>query len=149
MTDYSPSLEGFLVFIRETMVISTTYLPDDAPVIAEAYDMAIAVTNLFLAQAPGPIYRQAVYNFGGDYIINWAPDQTGETYFDNLRTTWNIYDFISGVIEASSDESSSQTLVVPKAAETFTLSDLQNLKTPYGRQYLALAQRFGTLWGMN
>ena len=31
----------------------------------------------------------------------------------------------------------------------FTLANLQNLKTPYGRQYLAWAQAYGPLWGLS
>ena len=41
------------------------------------------------------------------------------------------------------------SLVVQKAAEAFQLSDLQNLKTPWGRTYLGFAQKYGpSVWGV-
>lgn len=73
---------------------------------------------------------------------------TGLTFFADLRRAWNITGFAAGVVQASSDVSTSQTLLVQDAAAGFTLGDLQNLKTPYGRAYLALAQKYGTLWGV-
>jgi hypothetical protein len=39
-------------------------------------------------------------------------------------------------------------LLNPEAMKTFTLANLQNLKTPWGREYLAIAQRAGTTWGL-
>ena len=52
------------------------------------------------------------------------------------------------MITASNDETTGETLVVMDAAKGFTLSNLQNLKTPWGRTYLGFAQQFGTLWGL-
>lgn len=72
-----------------------------------------------------------------------------EIYFQALRKSWNISGFVPGVISASSDESTSESLVVPEAFKNLMLSDLQNLKTPYGRQYLEFAQMTGTLWGVS
>jgi len=51
-------------------------------------------------------------------------------------------------VGASEDEATSQTLLTPEAMKGLTLADLQNLKTPWGRQYLAFAQSYGTLWGI-
>lgn len=147
------------------MGISTTVLPDNSPVIQFAYDVALAVVNPALAgvtigsPAYSSIYALAVYNLGGDNLINYADDQNGAPaipgsdpplpYFAYARKRFNINGFMSGVINSSSDEGTSQSMVVQEAASTFTLSDLQNLKTPWGRTYLGFAQRYGTLWGMN
>lgn len=149
MAASSPTLAGFLDFVRSIMQVNTTVLPDSAPIIEQAYDLAIAITNQALANAPGPVYQLAVYNLGGDYIINWAPDQSGQTYFRDLRESWKLSNFVAGTVQATNDESTGTSLTAPKFTEGLTLSDLQNLKTPYGRQYLALAQRYGTLWGMS
>lgn len=169
-----PTLTGFLAFVRGVMGISTAVLPDSAPVIGVALAVALAIVNPSLATAgiptldaagvalnPGAsdIYTLAVYNLAGDNLINYAPDvpdapnvqgsDPPAAYFANLRQKWNITGFVSGVISASNDESTGESLVVMEAAKNFTLSDLQNLKTPWGRTYLGFAQRYGTLWGLS
>lgn len=146
----NPTLAGFLTFIRMVMGISSATLPDNSPTITDAYNWAIEIVNVAIQQVSGVAYQKAVYCLAGDYVINWAPDQTGQTYFADLRKEFNIMQFTAGVVNSSSDEGTSSSLTVPKAAENFSLSDLQNLKTIYGRQYLAIAQKYGpTIWGMN
>jgi hypothetical protein len=149
MTTYTPTLAGFLVFVRTQMGITTTQLPDNSPSIPFAYDVAVSIVNSALAQAAGPIYMLAVYNLGGSNLINFAQDPTGQTFFADVRTKYNIFGFVSGVISSAGDEGTSESMVVQKAAEDFTLADLQYLKDPWGRQYLAFAQRYGTLWGIS
>lgn len=154
-----PSLAGFLVFLRSSAVgFTTAVLPDSEPVIAEAYALAIETVNRTISCVSGLFYTQAVYNLGADLVVNFAPDVdnappvTGSElpYFAYLRDKWNILKFVSGTIQSASDEGSSTGLVVPKAAENFTLADLQNLKSPWGRNYLSIAQRYGpSVWGMN
>ena len=70
-------------------------------------------------------------------------------FFAYARKTWNIFGFVSGVVQSTGDESTNVSLVVQEAAKDFTLSDLQNLKTPYGRRYLSMAQQYGTIWGIS
>ena len=145
-----PSLAGFLVFLRSSMVgFSTTVLPDSEPVIEAAYENALALVNETLKVA-GYFYTQAVYNLGADIIVNFAPDQTDQTFFQGTREKWNILKFVSGTIQWAGDNGSQSSLVVPKAAQMFTLSDLQRLKTPWGRQYLSIAQSYGpSVWGIS
>ena len=74
----------------------------------------------------------------------------GDCFFSDLRKKMNIDGFVSGVISSSGDEGTNQSMVVQEAAKQFTLKDLQNLKTPWGRTYLGLAQSFGpTTWGLS
>lgn len=148
-----PTLDGFLSFIRTVMGIDTDVLPDDAAVIPMALGVALAIVNTnLICVPPGPmvagvppvsIYTLAVYNLGASNIINYAQDVDGETYFSDLRTKWNVYGFVSGVISASNDENTGNSMVVQEAAKNFTLANLQQLKDPYGRQYLAFAQSAG------
>lgn len=160
--DPQPTLAGFILFIRGVMGITAGNLPDNSPVIPMALSVALSIVNPALAcagYAPGisgtvpvSIYTLAVYNLAGDNVINYAPDPTmppgtSVTYFTDLRTSFNINAFVSGVIQSSYDETTGNTMVVQKAAENFTLGDLQNLKTPWGRTYLAFAQRYGSLVG--
>lgn len=155
----APTLAGFISFIRNVMGISTVYLPDNSPVIPMALSVALAIVNPALnavGYAPGiagtvgvSIYTLAVYNLAGDNVVNYAPDQTDQTFFQDLRTKMNINAFVSGVIQSASDESTSESMVVQEAAKDFTLANLQQLKTPWGRQYLAFAQSYGSLVGIS
>ncbi len=72
-----------------------------------------------------------------------------EIFFLGLRKNWNISGFVAGVVTSSSDESTSETLLNPEFMKGLTLGNLQNLKTPYGRQYLSFAMDYGTLWGLS
>lgn len=170
MSDSSnpPTLAGYQSFVLNIMGISTSILPADSSYIAWSFAVAMTVVNPALNFAssalPGlpsiNIFALAVYNLAGDYLLNWAQDAVGapiykETaenqglpFFAYMRYAYNLNGFVPGVITSSSDADTSQALVVPEALKTLMLSDLQNLKTPYGRQYLAWAQRYGTLWGL-
>jgi hypothetical protein len=142
-----PTLAGFLEFIRNVVGISTDNLPDASPIIPVAYNVAVEIVNLGLKKASPTLYVLAVYNLATDNIINYAPNPVSPPgvvdYFSALRTKWHIEQFVSGVIQSSSDESTSNSLVVQEAAKMFTLGNLQNLKTPYGRRYLSIAQSMG------
>lgn len=139
-----PTYAGFLVFLRSSVVgFSTTVLPDSEPIIQAAYDNALQLVNVTISTVSGFFYTQAVYMLGADIICNYAPDQAGLDFFSTLRDKWNILKFVSGTIQWGGDQGTQTSLVVPEAAKMFTLSDLQRLKTPWGRQYLALAQSYG------
>lgn len=140
---------GFLDFVRNVMGIPSGELPDNSPTLVTAYGVAVETTNCFFATLASPIYDLAVYNLGGDYVINWAPNISPSTYFTDLRKTYKIGAFVAGVIASTADESTSESMTVPDFFQALTLSDLQLLKTPYGRYYLSIAQKFGTLWGLS
>lgn len=166
-----PTLAGFLTFIRNVMGITTAQLPDNSPTIGFAFSVALAIVNPALQAISIPstdstgaqlntgnfsIYALAVYNLAGHNVIVFAQDPAGapvyknnQTYFEYTRTAFNINGFVSGVVQATSDEGTSTNLVVMEVAKQFTLGDLENLKDPYGRRYLALAQDYGpSTWGM-
>lgn len=146
MTVTGPTLAGYLVFIRDVMGITAAVVPDDSPYIPASYDLAIEIVNCALRSMPA-VYEQAVYNFAGDTLVNIAPEQAGQTVLASLRTKAGINTFVGGVIQASGDEATNQSMVVPDAAKMFTMMNLQQLKTPWGRQYMALAQSYGYLVG--
>lgn len=148
MTAPAPTLGGYLDFLRTSVVISTADLPSDSPYIQLTYDVSLKTVNRALCTVSSLIYTLAVYNLATSLLLSWCPDQAGRTYFADIRKKWNINDFVTGVVQSSSDEGTSQSMIVQKAAENFTLDDLQRLKDPYGRQYLQWAQKYGTLWGL-
>lgn len=149
-----PTFAGFQDFVTDIMGIDPLYLPANSPATEWAYANALMIVNpsLALVGVKTPIettlYIEAVYNLGGDNLINYAPDQPGRTYFADLRRSMNINSFASGVVQSASDSTTSDTLSVPPALTNLTISQLQNLKTPWGRRYLAIAQTYGTMWGV-
>lgn len=144
-----PTVAGFLLFIRDVMGITATYLPNNAPIITTAFNVAVAIVNPAINQIDQGIYNLAVYNLAGDNLLNYATDQPAHTYFKDIRAGWNLTGFTPGVIASSADESTSESLLNPEFMKGLTLGNLQNLKTPYGRQYLAIAQDYGSLWGIS
>lgn len=145
----TPNMSDFLLFLRGVVEIDPLYLPDGSPVIGYAYDIAKSIVNPLLCVVPGNLYALAIYNLGADGVINYATDQTGRTYFQDLRKAYNINLFVPGVTGSSSDSGTAQTRVTPEFMKNFTLMDLGNLKTPYGRAYLGWAQQYGTIWGLS
>lgn len=144
-----PNITDFQTFLANVAGISTVYLPTASQDIVNAYNVAIAVVNTDLASLPGNLYALAVYNLGTDNVINYAIDQAGQTYFQDLRKSYGINLFVPGVTASSGDSSTSQSRLNPEFMKTLTFGDLQNLKTPFGRAYLNIAQQAGTLWGVS
>jgi len=165
MTIPQPTLAGFQNFITTIMLVPVSALPPSSPFIAYAFANALAIVNPALRAVWIPqwdaagvalnsggwtIYAEAVYNLAAHNLIAYAPDQPGFTYFAKLRKKFNMHGFVSGVVQSSGDEGTSVSLVVQEAAKEFTLMNLQQLKTPYGRTYLGIAQSYGpSTFGMN
>lgn len=167
-----PTLPGFIAFLRTVVGISAAVLPDNAAIIPIAYSVALQIVNPQLAAiacavpgAPLPdntpsIYTLAVYNLGTDNVINYAPDVQPPVpyavadnddqlpYFAYFRAKWKLLDFVAGVVQASGDDGTNVSLLVPDQLKDLTIANLQNLKTPYGRRYLGIAQSVGSLWGL-
>ena len=144
-----PSLSGFIAFLRNIVGINTTVLPDNAPVIEFSYNMAINIcTDLLVTipQIPGEfLYITAVYNLSTDTLLTYAQDQSGQTFFTQVQQKYQLHALVPGVISFACDEGTQSTMVVPDSFKHMTLANLQNLKTPYGRTYLGIAQDFGSL----
>lgn len=144
-----PTFAGFVNFVRMGMGIGTDVLPDDSIWLVYAYNVAVAIVNMGLGCVGGPIYMLAVYNLAADNLINYAQDTPPSTYFADLRKFYKLGNFVLGLIQSTSDQGTSESLMIPDAFKELTLSNLQNLKTPWGRQYLAWAQSWGTNWGLS
>lgn len=71
-----------------------------------------------------------------------------EWYWAKFRQMFNITAFAPGVISSASDLTTSSGLLNQDFFRGLTIGDLQLLKTPYGRNYLAIAQNYGTIWGL-
>ncbi len=139
-----PELAGFILFIRNTMGVNADALADDDPAVSLSWTMSLDWVNRQIACISPVLYSQAVYNLAASFLLNFGP----EVAFGPVREKLGINNFTAGVISASSDESTSQTRVVSDALKNLSLADLQQLKDPYGRWYLAIAQQYGDLWGL-
>lgn len=157
----TPTLEGFTTFVYNQMAIPVSALPTDSPYIPMAYNIALDIVTKSLAQVSCDIYTLAIYNLGGSNILNFAPDQVGALpvegsdpplpYFAHLRSSqgYNMISFVAGVVSSTGDQGTAVGLLNPDFMKNLTLADLQYLKDPFGRQYLAFAQRYGpTIWGL-
>ncbi|MFA9204830.1 MAG: hypothetical protein ACEQSH_00080 [Bacteroidia bacterium] len=150
---YRPTQAGYVAFLR-SIGITTAILPDDSVFIPYSYDVALDTVNTGLALLPGRggtqvVYTMAVYYLATDFLLNWAPDQVGETFFADMRKEFGLLNFQAGVVTSANDVSTGSSLTTPDYFKNLALSQLQNLKTPYGRQYLAWAQTWGTNWGLS
>lgn len=87
-------------------------------------------------------YVMSVYNLGLHQLLKIAPDSQ-TMFFSNARQQYGLTSLRPGVVMASEDQGTSQSLVVPEFFHGLTLSDLDLIKTPYGREYLGYAQMYG------
>lgn len=147
--DYTPTLAGFLAWVRSVMGVPAPALPDNSVYLTYAFNTSLEVVNQQILAVSPLRYQQAVYNLGGDNLVNWAQDIAPLTYWTDLRTTFKILSFVPGVVSSASDESSSTGIEVSESLKNLTLGQLQNLKTPWGRLYLSIAQEVGTGWGIS
>ena len=147
----TPNQADYTLFLRNVVGIASSFLPDGAEIIITTLAIAQEIVNPQINCASARMYTLAVYNLAADRLINFAPDQPEQTYFDDLRgpEKLNISGFAPGVVASSSNETTASALLNPEQMKEFTLMDLQNLKTPYGREYISIAQSVGTLWGMS
>lgn len=140
---------GLLAFIRSSMGISSVYLPDNSTDIDNAFALSQEQVALEIQPVSQLLFDQATYSLGGHILVKYASDQTGQTFFSNLRTQYNINGFVAGVVNSASDQGTGEGLTVPKFFDEFQMSDLDNVKTPWGRDYLAIAQKMMYNWGIS
>lgn len=69
---------------------------------------------------------------------------TAQTFFADARVKYELNNFQSGVVLASGDQNTSQTLVVPELYKNLTMYAQDLVKTPWGRAYLQYAQLYGS-----
>jgi hypothetical protein len=170
MAAVPPTLAGFTDFLEDTVGIPSDVMPS-AGLIAMAFAVALSIVNPALQSAVIPstdnagatlnsgnmtIYALAVYNLGTDNVFNYAQDavdapiyKDGLAYWAYFQQKYQINAFVSGVITSASDQGTGDSLVVQDAARDFTLMNLQQLKTPWGRTYLGFAQSYGQVWGLS
>jgi hypothetical protein len=148
-TQPSPNVTDLTTFIQTIAGIPTSALPVGSAYIPWALSYAEEKTLLVLNAVGQDYYCFAVYLLATSFLINWCPDQPGQVYFQGLRKQWDITGFVGGTIQAPADESTSESLLAPDFLKGLTLGQLQALRDPYGRQWLAMQQDLGPIWGLS
>lgn len=115
---------------------------------------------------PNPVYTDRVTEGNDERLtedeehriilpINYQPfvtinAQASEQFFVNARAAYKMSSFVPGVISSASDVGTSAGYDNPDFLKGLTLYDLQLMKSPFGRAYLALAQKYGpNIWGIS
>lgn len=163
MNGGQPTIGGFLSFITNIMAVPASVIDpaNPPPTVTWSFDFALDWVNTQLCLVPSQtgawtMYERAVYNLAADTLINWAQDaqpyiifQDELPYWQFLRKSMNVNAFVAGVVQSTSDQGTSAGYLVPEAFKNITIANLGNLKTPFGRAYLGMAQSLGTLWGLS
>jgi len=115
-----------------------------ADFMALGWTFTIAVDRVIGAGAVGGIlYVLAVYNLGLHTLVKISQDISPLTFFADARTQYGILSFIGGIISSTADQNSSNAIATSDLLKDLSVSDLDVLKTPWGREYAGYAQNFG------
>lgn len=142
-TPGKPNLPDFLIFLT-TVEIPIEVLPVDSPwpgyALAQAIDLVLR-----LPCSPGILYTLACYNGATHILFAITPDQTGQTYFKEKRSSagFALNQPATGLVVSASDQGTSSTNAVPDWAKGLTVGQLDFYKTPWGRVYLQYQQSYG------
>lgn len=148
-TSPQPNATDFYTFLQSAAGIPSSALPSNSPYLTWALSYSQELTLGVLNIIGADFYCFAVYLLGTSFLINWCPDQPGQTYFADLRKLWNLTGFVGGTVQSTADQGTSESLLAPDFLKGLTIGQLQMLKDPYGRQWLAMQSEFGPLWGLS
>jgi hypothetical protein len=148
-TQTTPNTTDLYTFLTTVVGVPTAALPSNSTYLPWALSYAEEKTLLVLYAIGQDYYCFAVYLLATSFLLNWCPDQSGQTYFAGLRKTWNLTGFVGGTIQSSADVSTSESLLTPDFLKGLTLDQLQALKDPFGRQWLSMMQSNGPIWGIS
>lgn len=143
-----PNISDYTSFLYDVVDIPPANLPPSSEIIPTSLQIAVDTVNEQLL-ITGVMYVLAVYNLAADRLLNYAIDIPNQTYFKQLRKTLRLNDPTFGVPAAGSDAGTAVSIFNPEVMKNLTLMDLQTLRTPYGREYMGIAQSVGSIWGLN
>ncbi|NDU92422.1 MAG: hypothetical protein G3I10_07410 [Ferrovum sp.] len=114
-----------------------------SPYLQWAFDAGVNLTLIPPADMPAILYVMACYQLAMHQLLKMAQDQTGQTFFTQQRTTYGLLSFSAGPVISSGDQGTHQTLAEPEFLKGLTVSTLDLLKTPWGRESMAYSQQYG------
>ena len=150
----TPSLEGFVQFCQTVVGIPVEVLPVYSIQYEVAYETAQQLVPFeYMVQMSPQIATLCIYYWGASVLIQYGQDNINaeppnQVFFETIRKNFGVNNFTAGVITSASDNGTSESMAVGMGLQNLTLTDLQRLKDPYGRQALAWMQDIGTLWGL-
>lgn len=144
----TPNIADFLLFVSGTMQVPATDLPADSEWPQYALNQALFMTPQYSC-VPALAYTLATYNCAGHLLIENTPDQPGMSFFADARKSFDLLRPLVGVVQSAGDQGTNSSVVVPQSFSNLTAGDLQFIRTPYGRYYLAYCQDYGTAWGLS
>jgi hypothetical protein len=130
-----PVMPGDAVAVAEVSPVAYDANPSK-PFVANSVDPGVNLVSVAIQPNPGP-------------AIVLAGAAMSSTYFYRARSTYGINRFAPGVVTSTGDQGTNVGLLNPKFMQNLTLADLQYMKTPWGRAYLSISQKFGSLWGLS
>lgn len=89
-------------------------------------------------------YVMAVYNLALHIWVVNGDDLPGQAFFTNTRASMKLLEFTGGVVLASNDETTGNTLAVVDGYKKLPIYALDYHKTPWGIRYQAYAIRNGS-----
>jgi hypothetical protein len=148
-TSTRPNTTDLYTFLQTIAQVPTAALPSSSAYLSWALSYAEEKTLLVLYAIGQDYYCFAVYLLATSFLINWCPDQSGQTFFQALRKQWNLTGFVGGTVQSSADESTSESLLSPEFLKSLTPMQLQALRDPFGRQWLGMQADMGVAWGLS
>lgn len=152
VTPGTPNLTDFLTFLSTSVQIPSPALPVNSPWPGYALNQAIALA-LNLPNSPSVVgYSLACYNGGTHILLSIAPDTPPQTYFADQRGPdgFGLIMPSTGLVQTAGDQGTSGGVAVPTWVTGLTIADLDMMKTPWGRSFLAWNQSYGpTIWGLS
>jgi len=158
--DNTPTLDGFVDWVRTVMGIPPLYLPDGSVYFTYAYNVALATVNLRFKCVPSPIYTLMVYNLGGANLMAWAQDVPGVYYktppngdpigyFAYWRQQYSLNSFTPGFTTAAYDQGTGTSIEIIDSLKNLTPGQIGLTKTPWGLAYLNWASDWNRPWGIS
>lgn len=148
-TKRHPNITDFITTMTTELGVSPSLVNENTPWANAALAFSVHWVYKGLAKADNAIYLRAVYCLALDRAILIAQDTPPDNTFSALRDKFKIYAFRPGVIAESHDESTGQSFNTPTSLNSLSIADLNNMKTPWGIEYLGYAQQASPIWGMS
>lgn len=142
---FTPNLTDYQTFLTNEG-FTAAVLPPDSEWITWSFNRA--VTTAKASCIPGALmseYVMAVYSLATHHLVLSAQDQPGLSFFANLKAKLNTSGFVGGVVRGSGDQGTYSEVVVSKLFENLRITDLEYIKTIWGRMYLSYAQKYGSV----
>lgn len=144
----SPNIGDFMLFLQDSMEIPPSAIPASNTWPQYALNRALNLV-LSIPTVSALEYTLAVYNCAGHIFLRITPDNPNICYLKEVRAQFALLKFVAGVIESTSDESTSSSAAVPEGLRNLTVGDLNFILTPWGREYLSFQQDFGDIAGLS